>query len=235
MYKGGNTIHTYLHKFAVNSSRMFLNTGFSLPWIITNGQKQARELEQLAVDLLAWIGAHTDYDTNFDPPKIIMLSGYTLMLRHCWPDLRKFRASKHVHAFYYTPTRTIFMLRFSDEDPCFWASVLVHELTHYVQDMNNTLNPQPDAKSEAEAELLDSWFYRQCQRELVMTSSSSSAVKPTGSGSNRMHAGEWQRIRHLAGVLAAAPAKSGFRVWFNFLGSENQCAGNSIGDQKTDR
>ena len=100
-------------------------------------------MKTLVAFILLWIGAETDYNTNIPHPKILLVSESTLAKMHYGNQ----KAEDTVHALYNTENNTIYLKDTFNQYKVFDKGVLMHEIMHYVHDMNGAVGTTFDCIS----------------------------------------------------------------------------------------
>ena len=106
-------------------------------------------MKTLIAYLLLWIGSETDYNTLIPHPTVKMVSESTLIQMYydgATPDSK-------VHALYDTKTDTIYLKDTFNMYDVFDKGVLMHEVMHYVHDMNNAVGTRFKCLAQSEAEI----------------------------------------------------------------------------------
>ena len=108
------------------------------------------DMKELIVSLLLWIGAETNYNVDIAHPEIKMLS--QTALEHKFYGHSK-STNGTLHAFYDPKNDTIYLNKNFDRFNAFHKGVLLHELLHYVQDMNDVVGKKFQCMRETELEV----------------------------------------------------------------------------------
>ena len=106
-------------------------------------------MKTLVAFILLWIGAETDYNTLIPHPAIKMVSQSSLNQMHFGdvvPD-------GEIHALYDPSTDTIYLKDTFNMFNVFDKGVLMHELMHYVHDLNDAVGTKFDCMAQSEAEI----------------------------------------------------------------------------------
>tara|TARA_R110000868_G_scaffold68170_1_gene201662 strand:- start:331 stop:852 length:522 start_codon:yes stop_codon:yes gene_type:complete len=106
-------------------------------------------MKTLVAFILLWIGAETDYNTLIPHPAIKMVSQSSLNQMHFGdvvPDSK-------IHALYDPSTDTIYLKDTFNMFNVFDKGVLMHELMHYVHDLNDAVGTKFDCIAQSEAEI----------------------------------------------------------------------------------
>ena len=106
-------------------------------------------MKTLVAFILLWIGAETDYNTNIPHPKILLVSESTLAKMHYGNQ----KAEDTVHALYNTENNTIYLQDTFNQYKVFDKGVLMHEIMHYVHDMNGAVGTKFDCMAQSESEI----------------------------------------------------------------------------------
>ena len=92
-------------------------------------------MKELLVALMLWIGANTNYNTDFPLPEVFRMDKAPLEYQYFKGKIPK---DSDVHGFYHLKDKTIYIRGEYPLDHPWAQGLLLHELLHYVQDMNNT-------------------------------------------------------------------------------------------------
>ena len=92
------------------------------------------QMKEILTALMIWLGANTGLDTNHDIPKVLFLS-QEKMEKLYYVDERDQRPNE-LHGLYDTNTNTIVLPDTWDRRKAWDLGVLIHEMVHYLQDMN---------------------------------------------------------------------------------------------------
>lgn len=106
-------------------------------------------MKTLIAFLLLWIGSETDYNVQIPHPTIKMVSESTLTEMYHGdrtPD-------SHVHGLYDPDTDTIYIKDTFNMYNVFDKGILMHEIMHYVHDMNGAVGTKFDCIAQSEAEI----------------------------------------------------------------------------------
>ena len=110
-------------------------------------------MKAIIAAMLLWIGANTGYNVDLPQPTIIQLDQDAL--EYAYTRGRGMSKSVELHGFYDSPTDTIYLPKTFDIHNAWHKGILLHELVHYVQDMNKV-------KTQCNAELeKDAWPLQQ--------------------------------------------------------------------------
>ncbi len=93
------------------------------------------QMKEILTALMIWLGANTGLDTNHDIPKVLFLS-QEKMEKLYYVDERDQRPNE-LHGLYDTNTNTIVLPDTWDRRKAWDMGVLIHEMVHYLQDMND--------------------------------------------------------------------------------------------------
>lgn len=99
--------------------------------------------------MLLWIGANTNYNVDLPHPAIVQLD--QTALEQAYTQGRGLGKGTHLHGFYDLATDTIYLPKDFNPHDAWHQGILLHELTHYVQDLN-----QVKVRCNAELER-DAW------------------------------------------------------------------------------
>ena len=91
-------------------------------------------MKEILTALMIWLGANTPLDTNHDIPKILFLS-QDKMEKLYYVQEQDSHPNK-LHGLYDTDKDTIILLDTWDRRKPWDMGVLVHEMVHYLQDVN---------------------------------------------------------------------------------------------------
>ena len=91
-------------------------------------------MKEILTALMIWLGANTPLDTNHDIPKILFLS-QDKMEKLYYVQGQDSNPNK-LHGLYDTDKDTIILLDTWDRRKPWDMGVLVHEMVHYLQDVN---------------------------------------------------------------------------------------------------
>ena len=106
-------------------------------------------MKTLIAFLLLWIGSETNYNVNIPHPTVKMVSETTLEQMY-YGDAK---VEDHVHALYDRSTDTIYLKDTFNHYNVFDKGVLLHELLHYVHDMNDVVGNKFRCLAESETEI----------------------------------------------------------------------------------
>jgi hypothetical protein len=91
-------------------------------------------MKEILTALMIWFGANTPLQVNHELPKVIFLQQAT-MEQMFYGDT-EYQADQ-LHGMYNQDLDTIYLQDDWDSKSAWDMSVLVHEMVHYLQDMNN--------------------------------------------------------------------------------------------------
>ena len=91
-------------------------------------------MKELLMALMLWIGANTNYNVNVPLPEIIRMDKAPLEYQYFQGDIPR---DSDIHGFYNLKDKKIYIRgEYPLEHP--WSQGLIlHEVIHYLQDMNN--------------------------------------------------------------------------------------------------
>ena len=91
-------------------------------------------MKELLIALMLWIGANTNYNVNVPLPEIIRMDKAPLEYQYFQGDIPR---DSDIHGFYNLKDKKIYIRgEYPLEHP--WSQGLIlHEVMHYLQDMNN--------------------------------------------------------------------------------------------------
>lgn len=92
-------------------------------------------MKTLLASLLVWISVETDYNVDFPHPTIVSVSQIELEKIYYKGDVAP--PGVELHAFYKADTDEIYLSNEWNLYNAFDRGVLLHEVLHYIQDMNN--------------------------------------------------------------------------------------------------
>ena len=84
--------------------------------------------------MLLWIGANTGYNVDLPQPTVVKLDQDAL--EHTYTRGQGMSKNVELHGFYDARTNTIYLPKSFNEYNAWHKGILLHELVHYVQDMN---------------------------------------------------------------------------------------------------
>ena len=91
-------------------------------------------MKEILTALMIWLGANTNLSTNYDIPQVIFLP-IAQMEKMFYQDQEY--ESDQLHGMYDPENDTIYLPDDWDRRSAWDLGVLVHEMVHYLQDMNN--------------------------------------------------------------------------------------------------
>ena len=100
--------------------------------------------------LLLWIGTETNYNVDLPHPNIIMMSQHELNVKFYGGEKK---GNGKLHAFYDPRNDTIYLNEEFDMHNPWDKGVLLHELLHYVIDMNGAVGKKFACMRETELEV----------------------------------------------------------------------------------
>ncbi len=106
-------------------------------------------MKTLIAFIMLWIGSETDYNTNIPHPKVLMVSESTLTKMYYGNK----EVQDEIHALYNTESNTIYIKDTFNLYNVFDKGVLMHEIMHYVHDMNGAVGTKFDCMAQSEAEI----------------------------------------------------------------------------------
>ena len=92
-------------------------------------------MKELLMTLMLWIGANTNYNVDLSLPEIIRMDKAPLEYQYFKEEVPR---DSDVHGFYNLKDKKIYIRGEYPLDHPWAQGLLLHELLHYVQDMNNT-------------------------------------------------------------------------------------------------
>ena len=107
-------------------------------------------MKELIASLLLWIGAETNYNVDIVHPEIKLMTQIELEHKFYGKDIDP---SGTLHAFYDPEHDVIYLNSAFDRFNAFDKGVLLHELLHYVQDVNGTVGTKFECLRESELEV----------------------------------------------------------------------------------
>ena len=93
------------------------------------------QMKEILTALMIWLGANTTLDTNHDIPKVVFLPQEKMEQIYYVDEPEKL--PNELHGIYDTDSDTIILRDTWDRRKPWDMGVLVHEMVHYLQDMNN--------------------------------------------------------------------------------------------------
>ena len=91
-------------------------------------------MKEILTALMIWLGANTPFSTNFDIPKVVFLP--QAQLEQLFYGDNEYMPDS-LHGMYNKDQDTIYLPDTWDRREAWDMGVLVHEMVHYLQDMNN--------------------------------------------------------------------------------------------------
>ena len=92
-------------------------------------------MTEILTALMIWLGANTTLDTNHDIPKVLFLPQAEMEALYYPENQEKF--PNKLHGLYDQESDTIILPDDWDRRDAWDMGVLVHEMVHYLQDVNN--------------------------------------------------------------------------------------------------
>ena len=93
------------------------------------------QMKEILTALMIWLGANTTLDTNHDIPKVVFLPQEKMEQIYYVDEPEKL--PNELHGIYDTDSDTIILRDTWDRRKPWDMGVLLHEMVHYLQDMNN--------------------------------------------------------------------------------------------------
>jgi hypothetical protein len=93
------------------------------------------QMKEILTALMIWLGANTTLDTNHDIPKVLFLPQVEMETLYYKEDADKH--TNQLHGLYDQENDTIILPESWDRRDPWDLGVLLHEMIHYLQDMNN--------------------------------------------------------------------------------------------------
>ena len=90
-------------------------------------------MKELLVALMLWIGANTNYNVDLSLPEVIRMDRAPLEYQYFQGKVPK---NSDIHGFYNLKDKKIYIREEYSIDHAWAQGLLLHELLHYVQDMN---------------------------------------------------------------------------------------------------
>ena len=106
-------------------------------------------MKTLIAFLLLWIGSETNYNVNIPAPNVVKVSEQELITMYYGNQT----ADSTVHALYDTETDTIYLKDTFNMYDVFDKGILMHELMHYIHDVNGAVGTKFRCLAESEAEI----------------------------------------------------------------------------------
>jgi len=95
------------------------------------------QMAEILTALMIWLGANTQLDTNHDIPKVLFLPQAQMEKLYYPEEQENLPNNNKLHGLYDTESDTIILLDSWDRRKPWDMAVLLHEMVHYLQDMNN--------------------------------------------------------------------------------------------------
>mgnify|MGYP001242162424 CR=1 FL=1 len=92
-------------------------------------------MKEILTALMIWLGANTTLDTNHDIPKVLFLTQAEMEILYYKEDADK--NNNQLHGLYDKKNDTIILPENWDRRNPWDLGVLLHEMIHYLQDMND--------------------------------------------------------------------------------------------------
>tara|TARA_Y100000748_G_scaffold285046_1_gene267295 strand:+ start:370 stop:792 length:423 start_codon:yes stop_codon:yes gene_type:complete len=105
-------------------------------------------MKEILTALMIWLGANTPFDTNHDIPNVLFLTQSQMEELYYVEDQEKF--PNQLHGLYNRENNTIVLPDTWDRRKPWDLGVLIHEMVHYLQDVNQ-LEFECTAQMEKEA------------------------------------------------------------------------------------
>ena len=93
------------------------------------------QMKEILTALMIWLGANTTLDTNHDIPKVLFLPQAEMEVLYYKEDADK--NTNQLHGLYDQQNDTIILPESWDRRDPWDLGVLLHEMIHYLQDMND--------------------------------------------------------------------------------------------------
>jgi len=106
------------------------------------------QMKEILTALMIWLGANTTLDTNHDIPKVVFLPQDKMEQLYYVDEPEKL--PNELHGLYDTESDTIILRDTWDRRKAWDMGVLIHEMVHYLQDMNS-MDFQCTAQMEKDA------------------------------------------------------------------------------------
>jgi hypothetical protein len=90
-------------------------------------------MKEILTALMIWLGTNTPFNTNVDLPKVVFLPQNTMEQMFYGDNDYE---PDQLHGLYNKDIDTIFLADDWDRNDAWDMGVLVHEMVHYLQDMN---------------------------------------------------------------------------------------------------
>jgi hypothetical protein len=91
-------------------------------------------VKSIIAAMLLWIGANTGYNVDIPHPTVVKLEQDAL--EYTYTRGQGLNKGVELHGFYDAKSNTIYLPKTFDEYNAWHKGILLHELVHYVQDMN---------------------------------------------------------------------------------------------------
>ena len=92
-------------------------------------------MKEILTALMIWLGANTSFDTNHDIPNVLFLTQSQMETLYYSEGEKK--TPNQLHGLYDRESDTIILPETWDRRDPWDMAVLLHEMVHYLQDMNN--------------------------------------------------------------------------------------------------
>ena len=92
-------------------------------------------MKEILTALMIWLGANTSFNTNHDIPNVLFLTQSQMETLY-YPEGEK-KTPNQLHGLYDRESDTIILPETWDRRDPWDMAVLLHEMVHYLQDMNN--------------------------------------------------------------------------------------------------
>ena len=92
-------------------------------------------MKEILTALMIWLGANTPFDTNHDIPNVLFLTQSQMETLYDPEGQKEF--PNQLHGLYDQESDTIILPETWDRRDPWDMAVLLHEMVHYLQDMNN--------------------------------------------------------------------------------------------------
>jgi len=106
-------------------------------------------MKTLIAFIFLWVGSETNYNVNLPEPNIVKVSEQKLISMYYGNQT----AESKVHALYDPDTDTIYLKDSFNEYDVFDKGILMHELMHYIHDMNGAVGKKFKCMAQSEAEI----------------------------------------------------------------------------------
>ena len=91
-------------------------------------------MKELLIALMLWIGANTNYNVNVPLPEIIRMDKAPLEYQYFQGDIPR---DSDIHGFYNLKDKKIYIRGEYPLEHHWSQGLILHEVIHYLQDMNN--------------------------------------------------------------------------------------------------